>query len=135
MPALCVMLAVVFLWVGWLPVLAGLGYFSNVLLAAEADFPPALWHLWSLAQEEQFYIVWPLLLLLVSPRLIMLAITLSTIYLGVLLATSDWQRAYFDPLAHAAPILAGCLLAIVGVRSSRIAYAAPLLLLLLLLAP
>ena len=45
---------------------AGAGFLSNALLWAQAgyfdeaaEFKPLL-HLWSLAIEEQFYIVWPL---------------------------------------------------------------------------
>ncbi|WP_415065561.1 hypothetical protein [Polynucleobacter necessarius] len=47
---------------------AGAGFVSNLMLWSEsgyfdnaADIKPLL-HLWSLGIEEQFYIVWPLLL-------------------------------------------------------------------------
>jgi peptidoglycan/LPS O-acetylase OafA/YrhL len=81
LPALFVMLAVVITWVSLLhrPQLAGLrgavaaaaAYVSNWYLISEhtsyfARFgpPSPLGHLWSLAVEEQFYLVWPWLLLL-----------------------------------------------------------------------
>ena len=51
-------------------VAAGLGYVMNHALAgghAEA-LPDELAHLWSLSAEEQFYLVWPLLLLGPLPR-------------------------------------------------------------------
>src|SRR3984957_9775551 len=81
LPALFVMLAVVIAWVSLLhrPQLAGLrgavaaaaAYVSNWYLISEhtsyfARFgpPSPLSHLWSLAVEEQFYLVWPWLLLL-----------------------------------------------------------------------
>src|SRR5580692_8325757 len=79
LPALFVMLAVVAGWValrqrGQLPALRGAmaaaaGYVSNWWLIAQnssyfARFgpPSPLGHLWSLAVEEQFYLIWPWLL-------------------------------------------------------------------------
>jgi peptidoglycan/LPS O-acetylase OafA/YrhL len=81
LPALWVMLAVVSIWVAFLEprqvpalrgnMLAAFFYFSNWWYAFQhvsyfALFAPPspLGHLWSLAVEEQFYLLWPLLLLL-----------------------------------------------------------------------
>src|SRR5207247_9823617 len=77
LPALFVMLAPFFLiavsatvlggatpWWLWLRLGAALTYTSNVLVAADPSLASTgLIHLWSLAAEEQFYTVWPLLLL------------------------------------------------------------------------
>jgi len=81
LPALFVMLAVVAAWVALLDraqlpglrpaMAAAAGYVSNWWLIAQhssyfARFgpPSPLGHLWSLAVEEQFYLIWPWLLLL-----------------------------------------------------------------------
>ena len=81
LPALWVMLVVVTLWIVFLDpsqlggirgaLLAALLYFSNwwyafqhVSYFASFGAPSPLGHLWSLAVEEQFYLVWPLLLIL-----------------------------------------------------------------------
>jgi acyltransferase-like protein len=42
---------------------AGLGYISNLVMAGGGEqLPASFTHLWSLAAEEQFYIVWPFVL-------------------------------------------------------------------------
>ncbi len=84
-PALIVVLAATWL-MGWyflLPhefralgkhIAAGAAYFLNFTLKHESGYFDAasdtkpLLHLWSLAVEEQFYLVWPLLLLLIRER-------------------------------------------------------------------
>ena len=45
-----------------------LAYGSNILFAIENQWPPTTSHLWSLSVEEQFYLIWPLLMFLVPRR-------------------------------------------------------------------
>jgi peptidoglycan/LPS O-acetylase OafA/YrhL len=61
-------------------------YLSNVRIAIVGDWPGLFSHLWTLAVEEQFYLVWPWLILLV-PRHRLLPL------LVVLIATAPLFRA------------------------------------------
>ena len=92
--------------------------------------PPLLQHLWSLAIEEQFYIVWPALLIALSrlrsslftSRHLIAAVSLGGAALSALqmatLAdrlgvpiTADPMRVYFGTDTHAFGLLIGCALA------------------------
>ncbi|MBN9193105.1 acyltransferase family protein [Microbacterium sp.] len=99
----------------WLSVAGGSGYFS-------ADTPELFRNLWSLAVEEQFYVLWPLLLplILVLPRAwarAALALVLaagSAVWMGVVASDGgDPTRAYFGTDTHAFGILLGVALAFV----------------------
>jgi peptidoglycan/LPS O-acetylase OafA/YrhL len=98
---------------------AGITYIANVVQAAHGTFEvPWLMPLWSLANEEQFYLVWPpvlivLLALKVRPRTIALALTAaalaSVLWRFVLLSEhASLQRLWFGSDTHADPILVGC---------------------------
>jgi peptidoglycan/LPS O-acetylase OafA/YrhL len=82
--------------------------------------PSLLQHLWSLAVEEQFYLLWPLVLGLCLGRLgrrWTIALTLAGVLLSAaamaLLFTpgEDASRAYFGTDTHASGLLVGALLA------------------------
>ncbi|MEZ5183010.1 MAG: acyltransferase family protein [Acidimicrobiales bacterium] len=100
------------------------------LIATQASYfdqlgrPPLLRHLWSLAVELQFYLVFPPLLVWLLRRfgerldriLLVLGglVLASTIYLAVLFDPStDPTRAYFDTFARLAAPLLGAMLALV----------------------
>jgi peptidoglycan/LPS O-acetylase OafA/YrhL len=115
-------------------VVAGTGYFTNLALAAgpptEPAMPGELRHLWSLAIEEQFYFVWPVVLLVIFRARLRLAL----LGLGAILILASIQqiRLYLDGATaerigygtdtHGTPILVGCVLAVAlatSVHSSK----------------
>ncbi len=84
--------------------------------------PPPLQHLWSLAIEEQFYLAWPLLLLLVLTRLRGRWARVLTAWLGALASAAavaliylpggDPSRVYYGTDTHATGLLVGAALAL-----------------------
>jgi peptidoglycan/LPS O-acetylase OafA/YrhL len=104
----------------------GVSYAANAVLAYGVTpivSHSALSPLWSLAEEEQFYLLWPgLLLLLARSRRIFAWIALMTISLalyraGLDLAGHSYTRIYYGPDTHADGLLAGALLAVLRFRS------------------
>jgi peptidoglycan/LPS O-acetylase OafA/YrhL len=93
-----------------------------------ADAQPLL-HLWSLAIEEQFYVVWPLLLLLFKriPRWalpLLLAMLLSSFgYSLWLVFNDDLAQDFYSPLSRSWELLLGACLAIALMNNPRLARA------------
>jgi peptidoglycan/LPS O-acetylase OafA/YrhL len=95
-------------------------YVTNVVQAAGVVLPVPLDHLWSLAAEEQFYLLWPFLLVLalrfrVRAGLVEAAlvgaialVALERVRLG--LEDASFARLYYGPDTTFDPILIGCLL-------------------------
>lgn len=83
--------------------------------------PSLLEHTWSLAIEEQFYVVWPLVVVLVLRRgasrsILVLALALTALSMAAMLALFDpahVSRVYLGTDTRAAGILAGAALATV----------------------
>ncbi|MCK6258670.1 acetyltransferase [Fictibacillus sp. KIGAM418] len=140
LPALLSMLALVILWVLlfersflldlWGNVLSVLMYVSNwwlifhkVSYFAQFGPPSPLNHLWSLAVEEQFYLIWPLVLLLglryiKNNRLILGSILVAAILSAIAMAMIytpgvDPSRVYYGTDTRAFSLLIGAGLAII----------------------
>ncbi len=107
--------------------LATLGYVANwrAIFSGKSYWdlfasPSPLEHAWSLAIEEQFYILWPLIVLPVlgrrSPRtLLTVTLVLTALSMGAMVLLFDpaaSSRAYLGTDARAAAILAGAAFAI-----------------------
>lgn len=58
-------------------------YLSNLFFAWRGDYLGEVSHFWSLAVEEQFYLFWPLLMLLI-PRKFLLPFVLGCVFIGPL---------------------------------------------------
>jgi peptidoglycan/LPS O-acetylase OafA/YrhL len=131
-PALIVVLAVTYL-IGWFVLLpegfsllgksmvAGVAFVSNLFQVSQLGYfaPDAaenpLLHLWSLGIEEQFYIFWPLLLLMMSQsrkrRLWMAAIAIASFAAGLLIFFGHQEWSFYSPLSRAWELLAGGIVA------------------------
>jgi len=118
----CLLLEDEYRQLGW-HAAAGAGFVANIALWAEtgyferaADLKPLL-HLWSLGVEEQFYVLWPLLVALTMKarnRLQTLAIGLLILSFSINLITShsDPNTAFFLPHTRFWELLSGAVLAI-----------------------
>jgi len=101
---------------------SGADYFST-------DLPSAFQHYWSLAVEEQFYLLWPLLLALLvrrrAGRGLMLGVTgtlvLASIAWSLHVTEADPTGAYFSTPARGYELGGGALLAVLAPRIPRAA--------------
>lgn len=99
----------------WYFIATGSDYFAE-------SAPELFRNLWSLAVEEQFYLLWPLVLLLVilkAPRtgrivLLVTATAASALAMALLLTPGDPTRVYYGTGTHAFGLTLGALLAVLG---------------------
>lgn len=110
---------------------AALLYITNwVYIVREVPYfeafgrPPLLQHLWSLAVEEQFYVLWPLVLLFFLRTIrnnrsklfvaILATVALSSVWMAVLYSPdADPLRIYYGTDTRAAGFLVGAALAVI----------------------
>lgn len=91
-------------------VIAGL-YVSNFAFVA-AQIPPFISHSWSLAAEEQFYLLWPVMLLLLL-RARQPALLLAIAWAGLTvtrISTDNWIAAYYGLATHGTGLVLGAIL-------------------------
>jgi peptidoglycan/LPS O-acetylase OafA/YrhL len=130
-------LATLFYVANWHAVFAHQSYFAHFTA------PSPLGHTWSLAIEEQFYLIWPPVLLLLLPRIRRhwrrtgaLVTAVGALASAVLMALlfhpgQDPSRLYFGTDTHAFDMLAGATVAMLaaartqpGPRATRLLHAA-----------
>ena len=135
-PALIVVIAAsfAFAWFVLLPaefkqlgkhMVGGAGFFSNLLLWSESGYfdksaeAKPLLHLWSLGIEEQFYIVWPLMLWTAWKKklnwlnLTIIVATLSFLF-NLSLVRMDQAATFYSPFTRFWELLSGALLALLA---------------------
>jgi peptidoglycan/LPS O-acetylase OafA/YrhL len=140
-PALIVVLsaALVLGWLWMLPaaytklsadVFASAAFLANIALLLQSGYfdvesaKKPLLHLWSLGIEEQFYLVWPLILMLAARlRLNLLwvaaSIGIASFVLNVALIRTDPVATFYLPFTRAFELLAGAALACAWSRLSQ----------------
>lgn len=112
-------------------VLAGGAFFSNFAFWFEAGYfdkaselKPLL-HLWSLGVEEQFYIFWPILLLMSLKVGRWFRVFLASLF-GVILVAAiavsyhDLNQAFYSPLLRAWELIAGAMILVFAKKSDGI---------------
>lgn len=101
--------------------LGGAGFFANIVLWRSQDYfaPDAstnpLLHLWSLGIEEQFYIVWPLLLAWLhgrGARVWLIALVALVSFAANVMLVGDYAAlTFYSPMTRAWELMIGAMLA------------------------
>ena len=106
-------------------------FISNFILAKEAGYfdvsshTKPLMHLWSLSIEEQFYIIWPLLLyFIIKKRLNVLSFSIGFIaisfFTGINMLSKNTVNAFYFPWCRFWELLSGAVLAYIVCNKVKI---------------
>jgi peptidoglycan/LPS O-acetylase OafA/YrhL len=128
-PALLVMVAVVELYVlavgypveHWNALVAAT-YTENIAMGVFGNTDGLFTHTWTLGLEEQFYLLWPLVIVaaVARRRLVVISLVVAGVSLLVRqMLMGDVQTAYSSPPASCYPLAFGCALAASGLRLPR----------------
>ena len=112
-------------------IVGGAGFISNFVLGRESGYfdniaeTKPLLHLWSLGVEEQFYIVWPLLLWFGWKRrfnlmLMALIMALTSFMLSVYMFQRNPINAFYSPFARFWELLMGSILAYMSLHQHNV---------------
>jgi peptidoglycan/LPS O-acetylase OafA/YrhL len=106
-------------------------YFTTEAYLSGVTLPSPLQHYWSLAIEEQFYLIWPLVLfgaLKISPKhwkailaFFVVVIGLASLTFSIVTTSSNPSAGYYFPHTRIWELLAGAGLALVGANIFRVA--------------
>jgi peptidoglycan/LPS O-acetylase OafA/YrhL len=112
-----------------LNIFGGAAFSSNLVLLGETGYfdlsaaQKPLLHLWSLGVEEQFYIVWPILLLLAFSRrlsIVILAVALFTVSFAWNVKAVGTFAAFYLPLTRAWELMIGGMMAALASQSDKL---------------
>lgn len=109
----------------WLEVVVSALYLTDISIAF-GYYPKTLGHMWSLAVEMHFYLLWPFVVVLLSGlsrRKAILALFVlyiaATAWRIVLFNEHGWMRAYFALDSHASGLVLGSILALLKWRPEK----------------
>jgi peptidoglycan/LPS O-acetylase OafA/YrhL len=139
-PALIIVILASYLigWIALLPdefeqlgkhIAGATAFISNFILWSEVDYfdqaaeSKPLLHLWSLSVEEQFYIIWPLLVFLIWRKkrtflIILISIGVTSFLFNVFALRRDPALAFYSPAARFWELMIGGALAYLSLKST-----------------